>query len=937
MNSRTLFLVASVWALAACKPATQLCGPSTCNGCCDAAGECQPGSSNSACGVQGNTCDVCVGTQQCAGFCITPTPVCMPESDAELCALGNRQCGAATAVDRCNKPRTLDCGTCAAGQACNATNACVCQPETDAELCTAGNLTCGLRSVTDRCGRSRAVSCGTCSSGLTCQNNTCGCVNETDEQLCARAARNCGPLTLNVCGQSRTVTSCGTCLGTNTCQAGTCSCAPESNVQFCARLGATCGTVTAPDLCGQQRSVSCGSCPLPNQCGGGGTANQCGCTPETDAEFCSRKAKNCGAVTANDNCGAARAVASCGTCAGTQTCGGGGSTNVCGCMRETDAAFLLRLGKNCGTVTALDSCGLTRTVFANSCAVNTTCGGGGTANVCGCTAPTDAELCTQSNNVCGPSTVVDRCGTSRTVDCGNCMSGTRCTTSASNRTCQTFTCSSGQRACGATCANCPLTGVATTQCGAGDTCVAATCATDFTLVGGVCQPATCPGTDRSCGGVCRTCPTTNVATTTCSGPACIAATCVDGTGLSGGACVPMACGAGQLFCSTACAVCPTAGATTFACSASTCLASGCAAGFSLRNGRCVDSDWSLEVVDASASALSSGPPRSAALAVDASGAVHVAYVDSPNIVVAKRTATGWVRTSVVALAPNGLTAVTGLAVDAQGNAHVIFYDWHSIGSFDSTYAYRYVKIAPGGTMSLQLTLGDTYYSSGGALVADEGIALTLDAAGDAHLAWNTLVTSTRRLKYARTYQGAWVTPIDATTTEVPYPVIAVDAAGVVHIAGVSGTSFLYTKGVNSLFSAPITVASGATASLKDPQLFLSASGLQLWANAGRNFWTTSLAGAVLATPVVWGTQTGSAYVAGAPWASGFSMLEQTSGGVSPTGRSGPFSGPTLIEPTNLPLPGTLARGAVVDANGTFHGLALRYVSGPFELSYVRGH
>jgi hypothetical protein len=54
------------------------------------------------------------------------------------------------------------------------------------------------------------------------------------------------------------------------------------------------------------------------------------CTPETDGSFCSRRSKNCGAITGTDNCGATRTVSSCGGCATGTTCGGGGAANVCG-------------------------------------------------------------------------------------------------------------------------------------------------------------------------------------------------------------------------------------------------------------------------------------------------------------------------------------------------------------------------------------------------------------------------------------------------------------------------------------------------------------------------------------------------------------------------------------------------------------------------------
>jgi hypothetical protein len=61
--------------------------------------------------------------------------------------------------------------------------------------------------------------------------------------------------------------------------------------------------------------------------GGGGGG---GCTPETDPQFCSRLGKNCGSVTALDNCGVSRTVSSCGTCNSGYSCAGEGTANVCG-------------------------------------------------------------------------------------------------------------------------------------------------------------------------------------------------------------------------------------------------------------------------------------------------------------------------------------------------------------------------------------------------------------------------------------------------------------------------------------------------------------------------------------------------------------------------------------------------------------------------------
>jgi hypothetical protein len=55
-----------------------------------------------------------------------------------------------------------------------------------------------------------------------------------------------------------------------------------------------------------------------------------GCAGESDAAFCARLGKNCGSVTASDNCGMQRTVANCGACTAPQSCAGSGTANVCG-------------------------------------------------------------------------------------------------------------------------------------------------------------------------------------------------------------------------------------------------------------------------------------------------------------------------------------------------------------------------------------------------------------------------------------------------------------------------------------------------------------------------------------------------------------------------------------------------------------------------------
>jgi hypothetical protein len=57
---------------------------------------------------------------------------------------------------------------------------------------------------------------------------------------------------------------------------------------------------------------------------------EAGCTGETNAAFCARLAKQCGAFSGTDNCGSPRMVTSCGTCTPPEECSGAGTPNACG-------------------------------------------------------------------------------------------------------------------------------------------------------------------------------------------------------------------------------------------------------------------------------------------------------------------------------------------------------------------------------------------------------------------------------------------------------------------------------------------------------------------------------------------------------------------------------------------------------------------------------
>lgn len=442
----------------------------TCTGCCQN-GVCQSGNSVDACGQGGLSCDRCVGSQVCStsGRCATSSPgggaggggeppgdgpggggtaggggsaggsaggtgggqTCTPETDAALCTAASRKCGSITVTDRCGQRRTIAaCGACATQTVCTTSGTCVCQQETNLAFCQRMGASCGTVSGNDNCGVARSVNCGTCTGSNTCGGgglpNTCGCTSETDAQFCTRSGISCGSRSgIDNCGKSRTVASCGSCVSPTTCSAGSCFCPSESSSQFCTRMGAQCGAVSGTDTCGQPRNVAnCGNCSTPKTCGGGGAANQCGCTSQSDAVLCAARAKDCGTLTLTDNCGATRTI-SCGTCAGTSTCGGGGVANVCGCTPESNGAFCSRVGATCGSLTAADNCGAARTVSScGSCVSPKTCS---SANQCACVPETDAQVCARIGKTCGALTATDNCGASRTIaSCGSCAAGTQC-------------------------------------------------------------------------------------------------------------------------------------------------------------------------------------------------------------------------------------------------------------------------------------------------------------------------------------------------------------------------------------------------------------------------------------------------------------------------------------------------------------------------------
>lgn len=169
---------------------------------------------------------------------------------------------------------------------------------------------------------------------------------------------------------------------------------------------ARCGT--QPDGCDGE--LACPGCSIGETCGGE-KPDVCGqgtCVPRTcdsrpdGKQLCGRASNGCGGPLLD--CIAA--------CPPGLTCGGGGEANVCGCTPTSCE----RLGIECGSVP--NNCPGQPNIDCGSCADPQTCGGGGVANVCGCTPRTCGEL----NVVC--DNVDDGCGNK--IPCGTCPPGQFC-------------------------------------------------------------------------------------------------------------------------------------------------------------------------------------------------------------------------------------------------------------------------------------------------------------------------------------------------------------------------------------------------------------------------------------------------------------------------------------------------------------------------------
>jgi len=364
------------------------------------------------------SCGGCPDAQMCGAggvpnVCAPADPNCVPKTCEQA---GGRYCG--VIGDGCGK--ALDCGECPAGESCSAVSANICGK---AGACTRltcnqpGGKYCGV--IGDGCGG--VLDCGGCDNGQTCAGdgvaNVCGgtpagCVPGTCE---VPGGRFCGKVG-DGCGKALDCGDCPAGSGTTCGGAGVAGACGKAPIPNCTPLacqqpgGRYCGKVG--DGC--NGSQDCGACPAGQTCGAASICSSGGaCTPLTCAQ---PGGQYCGSI--GDNCGG---TLECGDCPAGQVCGGGGIANVCGSAAGcTPLVCQQATGKYCGMIG--DGCG--RTIDCGGCPTGQTCGGGGVAGVCGAsTAGCTPLACQQATGkYCG--LVGDGCG--RTMDCAGCPTGQTC-------------------------------------------------------------------------------------------------------------------------------------------------------------------------------------------------------------------------------------------------------------------------------------------------------------------------------------------------------------------------------------------------------------------------------------------------------------------------------------------------------------------------------
>jgi len=396
----TLALIVSC--VAACAGESQAgCGPSNCQGCCQA-GKCIA-PTPTACGLGGAVCTPCPSGQECsAGSCRAVSNCaascegcckdgfCLPGTSSASCGIGGGPCrpcaGSETCAEGACVPAISQCTAarcplgCCKGAVCN----------------TARDTACG----------SAGAQCVDCTAkGGKCMSGVCSLCTPQCTGKCVGASDGCG-------GYCTTNGCMGCCSGT--------TCFPTPTDAACGFNGSQCadcrikgGTCSAGTCTSCTPSCS-GKCPgASNDCGGTCSANSCpGCcqgnvcvNPPT-AAACGINGSPCA------SCGASPCTA--GTCGGcTPQCAGKcpGAPNTCGGACTTNGCTGCCWGATCVNPPTDGACGIGGKPCANCAAVS-----GGKCNTttgaCSSCTPKCQGQCQYQLDGCG--------GFCPTSDCGGC-------------------------------------------------------------------------------------------------------------------------------------------------------------------------------------------------------------------------------------------------------------------------------------------------------------------------------------------------------------------------------------------------------------------------------------------------------------------------------------------------------------------------------------
>jgi hypothetical protein len=307
------------------RPDSALCNPSKCTGCCDKYNTCQPGNTASSCGSGGYVCVDCgalgVSCNASVHQCAQPA-VCNPSTCPAGCCDVNT-CTSGTSPTACGKGG-LSCQNCQAqGQSCAAsTQTCIGTPS-----CNSGNCPgCCMNGVC--LGGSADSACG--AGGGACQDCVVkGYLCDTASRQCSQKPNYCSSTTCSGCCEPSTGncragtdpsacgrggTPCGVCIGGATCDASSGTCVGPmpcgSDCRGCCNNG-QCLSGADPWACGAM-GEPCQNCTGPGQAceitpAGGICSTTQTCDPQ-NCRGCCRTDGVCGSGWTNDECGSGGVV-----------------------------------------------------------------------------------------------------------------------------------------------------------------------------------------------------------------------------------------------------------------------------------------------------------------------------------------------------------------------------------------------------------------------------------------------------------------------------------------------------------------------------------------------------------------------------------------------------------------------------------------------------